>query len=58
MEDKDELEIILTIDQLKLIRDALKGALIRENDMNFDYLHKLTETGKEIENELRCNDAI
>lgn len=56
--ENDELEIVFTIEQLKLIRDALKGQLVRENDMNFDYLSKITTIGKKIENELRCNNAI
>lgn len=56
--ENDELEIVFTIEQLKLIRDALKGDLVRQNDMNFDYLSKITTIGKKIENELRCNNAI
>lgn len=56
--ENDELEIVFTIEQLKLIRDALKGQLVRQNDMNFDYLSKITTIGKKIENELRCNNAI
>lgn len=56
--ENDELEIVFTIEQLRLIRDALKGQLVRENDMNFDYLSRVTTIGKKIENELRCNNAI
>lgn len=56
--ENDELEIVFTIEQLKLIREALKGDLVRQNDMNFDYLSKITAIGKKIENELRCNNAI
>lgn len=56
--ENDELEIVFTIEQLKLIRDALKGDLVRQNDMNFDYLSRVTAIGKKIENELRCNNAI
>ena len=56
--ENDELEIVFTIEQLKLIREALKGELVRSNDMNFDYLSKVTTIGKKIENELRCNNAI
>ena len=56
--EKDEIEIVFTIEQLKLIREALKGDLVRQNDMNFDYLSKITTIGKKIENELRCNNAI
>ena len=56
--ENDALEIVFTIEQLKLIRDALKGDLVRQNDMNFDYLSKITTIGKKIENELRCNNAI
>lgn len=56
--ENDELEIVFTIEQLRLIREALKGELVRSNDMNFDYLSKVTTIGKKIENELRCNNAI
>lgn len=56
--ENDELEIVFTIEQLKLIREALKGDLVRSNDINFDYLSKITTIGKKIENELRCNNAI
>ena len=56
--ENDELEIVFTIEQLKLIREALKGDLVRQNDMNFDYLSKITTIGKKIENELRCSDAL
>lgn len=56
--ENDELEIVFTIEQLRLIREALKGELVRSNDMNFDYLSKITTIGKKIENELRCNNAI
>ena len=56
--ENDELEIVFTIEQLKLTREALKGDLVRQNDMNFDYLSKITTIGKKIENELRCNNAI
>ena len=56
--ENDELEIVFTIEQLRLIREALKGDLVRQNDMNFDYLSKITTIGKKIENELRCNNAI
>ena len=56
--ENDELDITFTIEQLRLIRDALKGQLVRENDMNFEYLSKITQIGKKIENELRCNDAL
>ena len=56
--ENDELEIVFTIEQLRVIRDALKGDLVRQNDMNFDYLSKITTIGKKIENELRCNNAI
>lgn len=56
--ENDEIEIVFTIEQLKLIREALKGDLVRQNDMNFDYLSKITTIGKKIENELRCNNAI
>lgn len=56
--ENDEIEMVFTIEQLKLMREALKGDLVRSNDMNFDYLSKITTIGKKIENELRCNNAI
>ena len=56
--ENDELEIVFTIEQLRVIRDALKDELCKSNDMNFDYLSKITTIGKKIENELRCNNAI
>lgn len=56
--ENDELDITFTIEQLRVIRDALKGQLVRENDMNFDYLSKITTIGRKIENELRCNNAL
>lgn len=56
--ENDELEIVFTIEQLKVIRDALRDELVKSNDMNFDYLSKITTIGKKIENELRCNNAL
>lgn len=56
--ENDELEIVFTIEQLRVIRDALKDELCKSNDMNFDYLSKVTSIGKKIENELRCNNAL
>lgn len=47
------IEMALTRDELKLIRDSLKGALVRENDMNFEYLQKITKLGYRIEDELK-----
>lgn len=48
-EDEYKIEIMLTIDDLKLLRDSLKGTLVRENSMNFEYLKKITELGYFIE---------
>ena len=56
--ENDELDITFTIEQLRVIRDALQGQFVRENDMNFEYLSKITQIGKKIENELRCSDAL
>lgn len=56
--ENDELEIVFTIEQLRVIRDALKDELVKSNDMNFEYLSKVTSIGKKIENELRCNNAL
>lgn len=47
------IEMALTRDELKLIRDSLKGALVRENDMNFEHLQKITKLEYRIENELK-----
>ena len=44
-----KIEVMLTIDDLKLLRDSLKGTLVRENSMNFEYLKKITELGYFIE---------
>ena len=46
------IEITLTRNELKLIRDSLKGMLVRENDMNFEYLQKITKLGYYIEDTL------
>ena len=48
-EDEYKIEVMLTIDDLKLLRDSLKGTLVRENSMNFEYLKKITELGYIIE---------
>lgn len=48
-EEEYKIEVILTIDDLKLLRDSLKGTLVRENSMNFEYLKKITELGYFIE---------
>lgn len=47
------IEMALTRDELKLIRDSLKGALVRENDMNFEYLQKITKLEYRIEDKLK-----
>ena len=52
-EELEKYEVVLTRDDLKLIRDSLKGALVRENDMNFEYLLKITKLGNFIEEALR-----
>lgn len=48
-EEEYKVEVMLTIDDLKLLRDSLKGTLVRENSMNFEYLKKITELGYFIE---------
>ena len=48
-EDEYKIEVMLTINDLKLLRDSLKGTLVRENSMNFEYLKKITELGYFIE---------
>lgn len=48
-EEEYKADVMLTIDDLKLLRDSLKGTLVRENSMNFEYLKKITELGYFIE---------
>lgn len=48
-EEEYKTEVMLTINNLKLLRDSLKGTLVRENSMNFEYLKKITELGYFIE---------
>ena len=48
-EEEYKVEVMLTIDDLKLLRDSLKGTLVRENSMNFEYLKKITDLGYFIE---------
>ena len=48
-EEEYKIEVMLTINDLKLLRDSLKGTLVRENSMNFEYLKKITELGYFIE---------
>lgn len=52
-EEVEKIGVALTRNELKLIRDSLKGALVRENDMNFEYLQKITKLGNFIEEALR-----
>lgn len=47
------IEMALTRDELILIRDSLKGALVRENDMNFEHLQKITKLEYHIEDKLK-----
>lgn len=42
----------------KILREALRGSLVRENGMNFQYLSKITKIGLYIENRLREEDVI
>lgn len=51
--DNEKIEVVMTRKELKLIADALKGQLVRENSMNFDYLNRITELGKYIDECLR-----
>lgn len=48
-EKQDKVEVVLTIDELKLLRNSLKGTLVRENSMNFEYLEKISKLGCFIE---------
>ena len=47
--NNEEIDITLTRKQLCIIRDSLKGSLVRENGMNFTYLFQITELGKIVE---------
>ena len=47
--DESLINISLSVEELKLIREALKGVLVRENGMNFKYLNKITHLGNYIE---------
>ena len=50
MDEKEyKVEVMLTIDDLKLLRNSLKGTLVRENSMNFEYLPKVSKLGSFIE---------
>lgn len=48
-EEEYKVDVMLTIDDLKLLRNSLKGTLVRENSMNFEYLKKITKLGYFIE---------
>lgn len=48
-EEEYKVELMLTIDDLKLLRESLKGTLVRENSMNFKYLSKVAKLGEFIE---------
>ncbi len=48
-ENEYKVEVMLTIDDLKLLRNSLKGTLVRENSMNFEYLQKVSKLGYFIE---------
>lgn len=45
-------------DDAKIILEALRGNLVRQNDMNFQYLSKVTSIGLYIENRLKEEDVI
>ena len=47
--ENDEIEMVFTIDEIKLLRNSLKGTLVRENSMNFEYLEKISKLGCFIE---------
>lgn len=50
MDEKEyKVEVMLTKDDLKLLRNSLKGTLVRENSMNFEYLQKVSKLGYFIE---------
>ena len=47
--ENDEIEMVFTIDEIKLLRNSMKGTLVRENSMNFEYLEKISKLGCFIE---------
>ena len=53
--DDEKIEIVLSRKELFIIRDSLKGALVRENGMNFTYLSKIAKLGEYIEEILEQN---
>lgn len=53
MEKEYKVELMLTIDDLKLLKESLKGTLVRENSMNFKYLSKVAKLGEFIEEVVR-----
>lgn len=52
-EKEYKVELMLTIDDLKLLKESLKGILVRENSMNFKYLSKVAKLGEFIEEVVR-----
>lgn len=52
-EKEYKVELMLTIDDLKLLKESLKGTLVRENSMNFKYLSKVAKLGEFIEEVVR-----
>lgn len=48
-ENVEKIELVLTRQELKLIYESLKGTLVRQNGMNFDFLCKVSSLGKYIE---------
>ena len=53
MEEEYKVELMLTIDDLKLLKESLKGTLVRENSMDFKYLSKVAKLGEFIEEVVR-----
>ena len=53
MKKEYKVELMLTIDDLKLLKESLKGTLVRENSMNFKYLSKVAKLGEFIEEVVR-----
>lgn len=52
------IDMSVTEDDVKIILEALRGNLVRQNDMNFQYLSKVTSIGLYIEGRLKEEGAI
>lgn len=54
----DTIDVSFNEDDAKLLLQALKGDLVRNNSLNFEYLNRVTSIGLYIEKRLRGEDII